>query len=247
MQRAVELSLICLAAALAGCGGGGGSPGQGSGGNAQAGAATQDTAAPAARQATPAATDSAGVPAAMEQAEGLAEDAQDDIPAGRWSAAGSKVSQLQGLRSQLTSAGAATGDVDAFASAVDSLASAIGRRARFPALTAANRVSRLLNGMMASYPTKVPIAVAYMDVAGRDVLYHAQQGQWTAANDAVSEVRHNYTSVADHVKAADAQLDSTVIGELDRMQRAIASKDASTATSLANRLLEDVDRIEKTY
>jgi hypothetical protein len=101
--------------------------------------------------------------------------------------------------------------------------------------------------MMADYPTKVPVEVAYMDVAGRDVLYAAQQGRWGDAADPVGEVGRRYAAVRAEVRARDPSLDRRVTSEIAQLQRAVVSRARDRATSLAEALLEDVDRIEQTF
>ena len=104
---------------------------------------------------------------------------------------------------------------------------AITRRSRADVLTAGNRVSRVVTAIMTDYPTKVPVGVTLMDVAGRDALYASQQGRWADAAKARAELGRNYAAVQVHVRARDPALDR--------------------ATSLAQALLDDVDRIEQTF
>jgi hypothetical protein len=112
---------------------------------------------------------------------------------------------------------------------------------------AANQVSRIVTGIMADYPMKVPVEVAYMDVAGRDVLYAAQQGRWSSAADPVAEVGRNYAAVQAEVRARNPALDQLVTSEIAHLQVAVASRARDRATSLAQALLEDVDHIEQTF
>jgi len=95
---------------------------------------------------------------------------------------------------KLASVGVARTKRSAYGNALVSLDAAITRRDRADALTAGNRLSRVVTDIMADYPTKVPAEVAYMDVAGRDVLYAAEQGRWSCAADPVGEVGRRYAS-----------------------------------------------------
>jgi hypothetical protein len=195
-----------------------------------------------------AATPAAGVlPAPVEQAEALAEDVQTYLDQNAWPAAEAKFRELRGVGEKLASVGVAEAKRSAYVNALDSLGAAIARRSRAGALTAGNRVSRVVAGIMADYPTKVPVEVTLMDVAGRDALYAAQQGRWGDAAKATAELGRSYTAVQVHVRARDPALDRRVTAEIARLQRAVASRARDRATSLAQALLEDVDRIEQTF
>jgi hypothetical protein len=187
------------------------------------------------------------LPSPVEQAEALAEDVQTYLDQNAWPAAEAKFRQLRAVGEKLASVGVAETKRSAYVNALDSLAAAIARRSRAGALTAGNRVSRVVAGIMADYPTKVPVDVTLMDVAGRDALYAAQQGRWSDAAKATAELGRSYTAVQVHVRGRDPALDRRVTGEIARLQRAVASRAPDRATSVAQALLEDVDRIEQTF
>jgi hypothetical protein len=230
---------VVLAVGVSGCKGHSG--GQRASGEALASrSVTTDSAA-----AYPAA---AGVlPPPVEQAEGLAEDVQDDVARNAWPAADAKLRELRAVAAKLDAAGVARTGRAAYVSALDSLGAAITRRSRAEALTAGNRVSRVVTGIMAGYPTKVPADVGLMDVAGRDALYAAQQGGWADAANATAELGRSYATVQAHVRDHDPALDRRVTDEIARLQRAVASRAGDRAVRLAQALLEDVDRIELTF
>jgi hypothetical protein len=230
---------VLLAAGVAACKGNHGE--QAAGGEALASrSVTTDSAAASAPPA--------GVlPPPVVQAEALAEDVQDDLARNAWAAAEAKLRELRGLGEKLDSAGMARTERAAYGSALDSLGAAIARRRRADALTAGNRVSRVVTGIMAGYPTKVPADVGLMDVAGRDALYAAQQGRWADAANAAAEVGRSYATVQAHVRARDPALDRRVTSEIAQLQRAAVSRARDRAVSLAQALLEDVDRIERTF
>jgi len=203
---------------------------------------------PTASAPTVASTPTARVlPSPVEQAEALAEDVQTYLDQNAWPAAEAKFRQLRAVGEKLASVGVAETKRSAYVNALDSLAAAIARRSRAGALTAGNRVSRVVAGIMADYPTKVPVDVTLMDVAGRDALYAAQQGRWSDAAKATAELGRSYTAVQVHVRGRDPALDRRVTGEIARLQRAVASRAPDRATSVAQALLEDVDRIEQTF
>ncbi len=198
--------------------------------------------------AAAATTPTAGVlPPQVEQAEALAEDIQTDLAQNAWPAAEAKLRELRLVGENLASVGIAETKRSAYGRALDSLGAAITRRSRADALTAGNRVSRVVAGIMSDYPTKVPVDVTLMDVAGRDALYAAQQGRWSSAAKATAELGRSYTAVQVHVRARDPALDQRVTAELARLQRAVSSRARDRATSLSQALLEDVDRIEQTF
>jgi hypothetical protein len=183
----------------------------------------------------------------VEEAEALAEDIQTYLEQSAWPAAETKLANLKGMGDKLTSAGVAQAKRSAYESSLDSLAAAITRRSRADALPAANRVSRVVARIMADYPTKVPVEVTWMDVAGRDALYAAAQGRWSDAANAVAEAARNYAVVQPHVRATDAALDRQVTTELAELQRADRSHAPARVARLAQALLENVDRIEQTF
>jgi hypothetical protein len=230
---------VALALGVAGCKGHSG--GQTASGEAPASrSVTTDSAA--------ASSPAAGVlPPPVEQAEALAEDVQDDLARSAWPAAEAKLRDLRALGAKLDSVGVAQTERAAYGGALDSLGAAIARRSRAVALTAGNRVSRVVTGIMAGYPTKVPADVGLMDVAGRDALYAAQQGRWEDAASAAAELGRSYATVQAHVRARDPALDRRVTEEIAQLQRAAASRARNQAVSLARALLEDVDRIELTF
>jgi hypothetical protein len=192
-------------------------------------------------------TPTSSAPPSVEQAEALAEDVQTDLAQNAWPAAEMKLGELRSLGEKLGLAGVPQPKQSAYGRAVDSLGAAITRRSQSEALAAGNYVSRIVSRIMADYPTKVPVAVVYMDVAGRDVLYAAQQRRWSDAAGAVAEVGKSYAAVQAHVRARDPALDQRVTSEIAQLQRAVVSRARDRATSLAQALLEDVDRIELTF
>ncbi|HEV7586763.1 MAG TPA: hypothetical protein VGO40_01440, partial [Longimicrobium sp.] len=194
-----------------------------------------------------AAAATAGAPLALAEAEALAEDVQTDLSAGAWPAAQAKARGLAASQQKLAALGTAPEKLAPIGDALDSLNAAIARQSRPDALTAANRISRGLNVVMAAYPSKVPIAVAEMDVAGRDALYAAEQGRWDAAAAAVTECRHTYAAVQNHVKGRDPGLDRKISGELGQMEQAVALRDGRRLATLSQALLDDVDKVELTY
>ena len=187
------------------------------------------------------------LPPPVEQAEALAEDVQTSLEQNAWPAAAAKLRELRVVGDNLASVGVVETKRSAYVNALDSLGAAIARRSRAGALTAGNRVSRVVAGIMADYPTKVPVDVTFMDVAGRDALYAAQQGRWGDAAKATAELGRSYTAVLAHVRARDPALDRRISAEIEQLQRAVASRVRHRATSLAQALLEDVDLIEQTF
>jgi hypothetical protein len=202
----------------------------------------------AATRSTPSAAPAPGVlPSPVARAEGLAEDVQTDLEQNRWTAAGVKLRELRDVEGKFASAGVAQDKRSAYGNAVSSLGAAIDRKSQGDALTAGNRVSRIVTGIMADYRTRVPADVAWMDVAGRDALYASQQGRWGDAAGAAAEVSRSYAAVQAHVRGRDAALDRRITGEIASLHHAAASRARDRGTSVARALLEDVDRIEQTY
>jgi hypothetical protein len=187
------------------------------------------------------------LPPPIERAEALAEDVQTDVEQKAWSAADAKLLELRSVGAKLAAAGVAPAKRSAYGSALGTLSAAIDRRSQGDALTAGNRVSRVVTGIMADYPTKVPVAVTYMDVAGRDALYAGQQGRWGDAANAAAEVGKDYAAVQAHIRSRDAALDRQVTGEIGQLRSAVDSHARDRVARLARALLEDVDRIERVF
>jgi hypothetical protein len=186
-------------------------------------------------------------PPPVEQAEALAEDVQTDIAQNGWPAAEARLRELRNLREELNGAGVPQPEQAAYETAVDSLEAAITRRNRSVALTAGNEVSRIIGGIMAGYRTKVPVDVTYMDVAGRDLLYAAQQERWSGAAGALAELGQRYAAVQAGVRAHDPALDHRVSSEIAQLHSAVAARARARTASLAQAVLENVDRIEQTF
>jgi len=205
----------------------------------------------AAEDSTASSSDSAPAPAALphpvEQAEALAEDIQADIDQGAWPAATSKLDSLRTLADRLAAAGVSGTQRSAYGSALDTLNAVVVVKSKDYALVAANRVSRIVTTMMADYASRVPVAVAYMDVAGRDALYGARLDRWSDVSDAALEVGRNYASVEAHVQARDSVLGRRVASEIKQLQDAVSAKSKTGAAGSAEAILNDVDRIEQTY
>ena len=186
----------------------------------------------------------ARAPAPVEQAEALAEDVQTDVAQGAWPVAEAGARELRSLGEKLHTAGVPVSKQSGYGPAVDSLSAAISRRSQSEALTAGNHVSRIVTGIMGDYPSKVPVEVAYMDVAGRDVLYAAQQGRWSDAAAPMAEVARSYSTVQPYVRTNNFALDQVVTSKIAQLRSAVASREARQVTSLAQILLDDVGRIE---
>ncbi|MEO6057454.1 MAG: PepSY domain-containing protein [Gemmatimonadales bacterium] len=199
------------------------------------------------RAAKPAGSATAAPPPPVDRAEGLAEDVQSDVARGAWPAAEAKQRELRSLEAPLAAAGVSETARFEYGRALDALGTGIGGRKRVEALKAGNHVSRIVTGMMAGYHTKIPVEVAYMDVAGRDVLYAAQQGRWESAAESVGDLERRYASVQADVRARELPLDRRVTVEIGQLRSAVAARAGNRTTTLANRLLEDVDRIEGTF
>lgn len=231
---AVVMAFV-FALSVAGCQGGEKGP---AGGDSTASAPGSDsTHAPAVRV----------LPRAVEQAEVEAEDIQADIDQGAWPAAEVRFDALRSLGDSLHAQGVEASKRSAYGSALDTLHAVVLARSKSFALSAANRVSRIVASMMADYPTKVPVSVTYMDVAGRDVLYAAQQGWWSDASNAALEMERNYAAVQTQLEARDSVLERRVTSEIKQLQDAVGSRSRGGAARLAQALLDDVDLIEQTF
>jgi hypothetical protein len=147
---------------------------------------------------------------------------------------------------QLAATDVAPAQRSRYTAALDSLSGAMSRRSRGDALTAANGVSRIVTDITAGYPARVPVDVTYMDVAGRDVLYAAREGRWSSATAPVAEIGQRYAAVQKDVTARNPALDRRVTSEIAELRRAVDAGERVRAATLAQALLDDVDRIEQT-
>ncbi len=192
-------------------------------------------------------------PAAVETADGLAEDIQADIDALAWRAADAKLTRLLAetdgvIRSMPDESGDRTsGKLGEYRSGLDSLMARVARRERLGALEAANGLSRVLAATAQGYSTPVPVSVTLLDVAGRDVIYQSEGGRWSEASGSAGELRSAYAAVRAHVARANASLDGHMRQSLDEIDARISVQDTAGARAAANLLLADVDLIEQTY
>jgi hypothetical protein len=192
-------------------------------------------------------------PAALEASEHLAEDIQADIAVRAWRSVDGKLADLLAHLDGVT----ASIEVDQrarqaetlkeYRGGLDSLMARVARRDRLGALEAANGLCRTLTAIAAGYPDRIPVSVTLLDVSGRDVIYRAEDQRWTDASVSVAEIRGLYGGIAAHVAARDSVLDARVRGELDALDAGVRARNASTVGSAGNALLDDVDRIERTY
>ena len=188
-----------------------------------------------------------GLPPAVEQAEALAEDVQTDVEQKAWPAAEAKLRELRSVGQKLDSVGVAQSKQTAYGNALDSLGAAVARRSQADGLTAGNRVSWVVTSIMADYPTKVPVEVTLMDVAGRDVLYAAQQGRWADAAKSVREIERSYAAVRVHIHTRNPALNRQVTSEMAQLHHAVDSQAPARLARVARALLESVDRIEQAF
>jgi Mrp family chromosome partitioning ATPase len=201
-------------------------------------------AAPPAAEVTPTAK---AVPSSVNDAEGTAEDVQDDIMKNDWSKASDKTRHLQELSAKMRQDSVPAADLATYDSAVATLASNVAKKAQLPAAMAANNAYRATLAMMSRYSTKQPPQVGLMDADARDAGYHAAAGDWSGAEKAATSFTSSYREIEPTVKSKNAQLDAQVGGHLNELDRAIKAKNAAAVTTAAKALEEDVDKIEKLY
>lgn len=180
------------------------------------------------------------LPPVVVAAEGLAEDIQADLDTLGWSAARAKLAQLQASRSALRASAR-------YEAALDSLATQMGRRDRLAALVSANGMSRALLAVAADYDLTVPVQVGLLDVAGRDVIYRAEAGDWQQVSVSMAELRAQYAAVQAHVATKDATLNGRLGQRLTALDAAVSAKSATRVRTVATGLLDDVDLVERTY
>ena len=85
-----------------------------------------------------------------------------------------------------------------------------------------------------------------MDVAGRDLVYAAERGDWATADGALQELKTRYGEVAPHVQSADGALAKRIEQELATLTTTTTAHDAAKSAKTARVLLEEVDAIERT-
>lgn len=183
------------------------------------------------------------VPSLLTAAEGLAEDVQSDLEAGNWMAAEARLDSLRRSRNTVDS----LVGVSRYGASLDSLGAAIARRASLAAREAANQMSRALVVASANYRTPVPAAVGFLDVAGREVGYAAEAGNWSDAERAVAELQQEYSRVSSHVRGRDPVLADRMEAALSAVGAAVVAKNAPETRRTAVGILEAVDSIEATF
>lgn len=195
-------------------------------------------------------------PQALQQAANLADKLQDDIAAGRWDVAQQKLSALQRLVPRLDSleeALEAQGHVEERDAGpevgvfVDSLANRLEAQRRLPALVSANAVARALLPLIGAFSTPAQLAVARLDVAGRDLQYDAERGSWDEAAAVLKEIREAYATVQPHLVKDAPDLNATVQRRLANLADALEAHLHVRAHALAGEFIQDVDLIHSTY
>lgn len=199
--------------------------------------------APANRAALPA----GAIPKPLEEAEETSEEVQEDIAKAKWQDASKKTQQLQMLSDSLKQIGAPAADLTTYDTAVASLAKNVQAQNQMGAALAANEVSRAAISMMTPYNPRVPVAVGYMDVDARDVIYHAQGADWTKAEQAAKDLASNYSQVQAHVAQHKPDLDRTMRTQIEQLTAAVNSKNAGAARTSAGQILDEIDNIERTF
>jgi hypothetical protein len=207
------------------------------------------------------------VPVSVMDAESQAEDVQGDIDTLAWASAAARVAGLRSLSAGVVAAIMDTGrepgagesggsetdpDSDAAEAAnvqvrLDSLDATVARQDRAAALQAANALSRALVVVTEDYALRVPAAVIYMDVAGRDLVYAAERVDWVTAASAATELQARYATVQSTIGQRNAALDAKVRGELTTIDAAVTAQDSAAAHATGLALLEDVDALELLY
>jgi len=187
------------------------------------------------------------LPSALEKAEDASEDVQDEIKDADWDDAAEKTRKLQMLSDSLRQAGIAAAEVSAYDSAVAALAQGVQSRDRVAAGIAANKVNRLVLGMMADYEVEVPIEVRQMKVDNRDVVYRAAAGEWGEAEKAVERMRSNYQKVQAQVAQRDANLDARVRSAIEQLGTAVQQKNEAALTTAAERVHDELEAVEGAF
>jgi hypothetical protein len=193
------------------------------------------------------------LPPVVVAAEGLSEDIQTDLDTLGWTAASTRLAQLQASRSALRTAvlpdsgTANAASVARYETALDSLTVQIGRRDRLASLESANQMSRVLLAVAAGYALTVPVQVGLLDVAGREAIYRAGAADWQGASAAAAEIRTQYAAVQAHVVVKDAALDGRMARQLTALDAAVSARNAARVRTVATGLLNDVDLVERTY
>jgi hypothetical protein len=212
---------------------------------------------PAGGAAAPAAPPTAEVPAraptaralppVIEKAEEVSEDVQDDIAKDKWDDASKKTMELRALSDSLKQTGAPPASVTTYDSAVATLAKNVESKNRVGAGLAANEASRAVISMMSGYSVKVPVEVGYMDVDARDVAYHAEAGDWSAAEKSAKDLQTNYTKVQPHGAQKNTGLDQKVRTEVEQLTAAVTQKNMAAVSDASKKVLDEIDNIERTY
>ncbi len=187
------------------------------------------------------------MPKVIEKAEDLSQDVQSDIGDGDWDDAAEKTRELRALSDSLKQTGAATAEVTAYDSAVAKLAQNVESRDRVEAGLAANDANRAVLAMMATYSPKVPVEVGYMEAATRDVVYHAEGADWSAAEKAIKDLNSNYSSVQAHIARQDSSLNADIKTNIEQLDAAVTQKNVAAVRDAAEKVMDDVDEVEDKY
>lgn len=209
-------------------------------------AAGESTSAPPAAE-QPAESGARTLPKVLQEAEKTSQDVQDHIGDAKWDDATKETRKLEELADSMRMANIPANQLSAYDSAVAELAQRVQNHDQVGAGLAANEASRTVVTMMADYPVEVPVAVGYMAADARDVIYHTAQDRWSDVEKSATDLRTNYSKVKAHVAEKDADLDRKISAELDQLDAAVGQKNASSARDAANKVRDEIRKIEHTY
>lgn len=187
------------------------------------------------------------LPPVVMQVEQVTQAVQDSISAGNWSAASRMADYLHDAQDDLRAAQAPLTDIATFELNVSELKAAIARKNAMDAGLAANRAARAVLMMSEAYASTMPAAVGFLAVDARDLIYMVQRDEWNGVDETVDAITGRYGDVEAYVRGKDPALDQEVRTALQNLQRASASRDPVQVEVIAQRLIQQAERIETTY
>jgi len=191
------------------------------------------------------------VPQTVLDIEGDAEDAIDQVFAGRWDRvttdAGSLADNWKEFLSSPDASGLTADQRATMDMAISDLSGAAQSQNGLAARQAANNVSKVVVDVFDLYEHKVPSDIGRLDWQERQVLIDVDRSDWTAVTGDLTQLRQTFNRAKPGVLAAGGERQAADFeASLNEQDRLAAAKDPGVVDE-ANVALELVDDLEGVF
>jgi hypothetical protein len=191
------------------------------------------------------------VPQTILDMENDAEDAIDQVLAGRWDRVGNDAGSLADTWKEFIASSDASGVTadqrGTMEKAISDLAAAAQSQDALAARQAANNVSKVIVDVFDLFQHKVPSDIGRLDWQERQVLIDADRSDWNAVTGDLAQLRQTFNRAKPGVLAADGEREAADFeASLNEQDRLAAAQDPAIGDE-ANVALELVDDLEGVY